>query len=153
MATNLSGLLAKLKEQGKIKKEETSPPPEQAVVVSNPNPNPNPTPAPFPTPEPEKKSDLYKVNPDLPFDLQEKLADLHGKIIDKHPAMPSLLRDIHSTLAQYPENVTLLSEQDIGIIVSGLKAHTQVQIVASTSKSAKSASLKKKISAMSDDDF
>lgn len=40
--------------------------------------------------------------------------------------MPTLLREIHTTLLQQPENVTLLSEEEIKTIVNGLEVQTGV---------------------------
>lgn len=89
---------------------------------------------------------------ELPFDLLEKITELEQKILDKHPAMPALLRDIHRTLAAYPENVTLMTDEQIGIVVSGLKVHTQTTLVTTAAKKT-TASVAKKLASMSIDDF
>jgi len=62
----------------------------------------------------------------LPFELAEKLASLENLIKEKHPRMPTLLQEIHSALRQQPENVILLSEEEISSIVEGLKIQTGV---------------------------
>ena len=59
-----------------------------------------------------------------------KVAELQELIHKAHPRMPMLLRDIHSILKADPDNVTLLSESDIGVIVSGLKLQTKTVITA-----------------------
>jgi len=65
----------------------------------------------------------------LGFELQEKLTALQSAILAKHPTMPTLLQDIHRALKLQPENVTLMSEEEIAIVVSGLQAQTQVSLV------------------------
>ena len=84
----------------------------------------------------------------LGFEFAEKLASLQAAILNKHPTMPTLLQEIHRTLKQYPENVTLMNEDEIAIVVSGLMAQTQTSLVkatvASASKSATN-SVKNKI--------
>lgn len=60
--------------------------------------------------------------------LQEKVADLQTKLLEAHPAMPTLLHQIHSLLQKDPELVTLMSEEEIGTIVNGLKVQTATSI-------------------------
>ena len=67
----------------------------------------------------------------LGFELAEKVQSLSKLILDKHPRMPVLLREIHTALSLQPENVTLMSEEEIGIIVSGLKVQTGIEFSAS----------------------
>lgn len=69
-----------------------------------------------------------------PQDIAMKIAELDSMIKAAHPRMPMLLRDIHTILKNDPENVTLLSEEDIAVIVSGLKKQTQVEITATAMK-------------------
>lgn len=73
----------------------------------------------------------------IPFDLQEKIASLQDAILNAHPKMPTLLHEIHKTLRAQPENVTLLSEEDIHILVSGLEHQTKTFLATSVSKTAK----------------
>lgn len=67
-------------------------------------------------------------------ELKMKIAELQSMILDAHPRMPLLLKDIHSILKNDPDNVTLLSEEDIGIIVAGLKKQTATEITTATLK-------------------
>lgn len=67
-------------------------------------------------------------------DLQMKIASLQESILTVHPRMPILLKEIHTILKNDPAVVTLLSEEDISILVSGLKRQTQVEITQSTLK-------------------
>lgn len=67
----------------------------------------------------------------LGFELQEKVAQLQQSLLDRHPRMPVLLREIHTVLRAQPENVTLMSEEEIAVIVDGLKIQTGVEFAAS----------------------
>lgn len=75
--------------------------------------------------------------------LREKVATLQNALLTAHPSMPVLLRDIHNHLKQDEEIVTLLSEEEIGIIVNGLMKQTQTVIIAATMKKGTGKSLKK----------
>jgi len=66
--------------------------------------------------------------------LKGKIAELQEQILAVHPRMPTLLREIHTLLKSDPTNITLLDEDDISIIVSGLKKQTQVEISQATLK-------------------
>jgi heterodisulfide reductase subunit B len=79
------------------------------------------------------------------YQLKEKVTELSDLILSKHPRMPTLLREIHTTLGKYPEQVVLLSEEEIGIIVSGLTVHTKVQFAANAISSAKAPSATKSL--------
>lgn len=88
--------------------------------------------------------------------LKEKVAELSAALLAKHPTMPTLLREIHTTLSKYPEQVTLMSEEDIAVVVSGLKVQTGVEFAtaaASSKSTAASTNLKKKIDKLGADAF
>lgn len=85
--------------------------------------------------------------------LSEKVSALSEAILGRHPTMPTLLREIHTTLRSYPEQVTLLSESEIQVIVSGLSVQTNVAFAASASKPAAAKSLTAKIKALGADAF
>ena len=70
------------------------------------------------------------INPEL----QMKISALENAIHTAHPTMPILLKEIHTILKNDPSNVTLLSEEDISIIVSGLKQQTKTEITQATMK-------------------
>jgi hypothetical protein len=70
--------------------------------------------------------------------IKMKIAELEQQILSAHPKLPILLREIHAILKQDPANVTLLSEEDIGILVSGLKKQTNTEIAAKILTSKKS---------------
>ena len=74
---------------------------------------------------------------DITFQLKEKVASLEAALLSRHPTMPTLLRDIHTALRAQPENVTLLSEEDIKVIVQGLQVQTGNFLAESVSKGSK----------------
>jgi len=76
----------------------------------------------------------------IPFALQESITALQNAILHKHPTMPTLLREIHTALRKQPENVILLSEDEIATIVTGLQHQTNTFLAESVSKSSKSTS-------------
>lgn len=69
--------------------------------------------------------------------IKEKIASLNSALLSQHPTMPSLLREIHSTLKANPDCVTLLEEEEIGVIVNGLKRQTATEISTAALKSPK----------------
>lgn len=71
-------------------------------------------------------------------DLQMKIASLQEAILQVHPRLPILLKEIHTILKNDPSIVTVLGEEEIATIVNGLKLQTKTEITA--------ASLKKKTS-------
>jgi hypothetical protein len=70
----------------------------------------------------------------LDQELQMKIASLEAAILESHPTIPILLQQIHRQLKADPACVTLLSEDEIGIIVSGLKRQTQTELVSASMK-------------------
>lgn len=91
---------------------------------------------------------------EIGFELKEKIAALEQALLDRHPTMPTLLREIHTTLRKQPENVTLLSEDQIKVIVNGLQKQTGVELVQAVTKApGKTAALKSKIKDLGVDAF
>lgn len=89
----------------------------------------------------------------LPFELAEKLASLETLIKEKHPRMPTLLHEIHSALRAQPENVVLLSEEEITTIVEGLQIQTGVSLAASVVSKSGKAGTTKRLSSVTVDDI
>jgi hypothetical protein len=87
------------------------------------------------------------------LEIKAKIAELNTLILSAHPTMPILLRDIHTQIRRDPELVTVISEEEIGMIVNGLKVQTNTALVTQTVKSAKSAATKKALSKISADDL
>lgn len=84
----------------------------------------------------------------LGFELREKVLALEQALLERHPRMPVLLREIHTVLRAQPENVTLFSEDEIAILVSGLKIQTGVEFAASAVKGTGSKAASAKIKAL-----
>ncbi len=87
------------------------------------------------------------------FELSSKVQQLTDLLLSKHPMMPTLLREIHTTLRTYPEQVTLLSEEQISQIVQGLKVQTGVEFAASVKAPSATKNLKNKIATLGADAF
>lgn len=80
--------------------------------------------------------------------LKMQLAELEQALLGKLPEFRTILRDIHSKLRADPDCVTAMSEDEIGVIVSGLIHHANVEIIAPKAvKAAKAAAKKTPISA------
>jgi hypothetical protein len=71
-----------------------------------------------------------------------KISELHQAILEDHPTMPSLLREIHQNLKLDPENVTLLNPEEVSVIISGLMQQTDTTITTSILKGTKGKSAK-----------
>ena len=85
---------------------------------------------------------MSELNKSLQFEVAEAIQDLSDKLLSQHPEMPHLLRKIHQTLKANPEVVTLLSEEQIGVIVNGLSRQTQTTIATSLATGKKGKSIK-----------
>lgn len=70
----------------------------------------------------------------LPDDIKFKIASLQQSILEVHPRLPIVLKEIHTLLKNDPAIVTLLSEDDIASIVSGLKLQTKTEITQAAMK-------------------
>lgn len=70
--------------------------------------------------------------------LQSKITHLAEALKEVSPAMPNILREIHTTLKGFPEVVTLLTEEEIGVIVSGLCKQSNINLVPIVAKTSKS---------------
>ena len=93
------------------------------------------------------------MNVGIGFELKEKVQSLASAILDKHPRMLVLLREIHTALLAQPENVTLMCEEEINIIVSGLKVQTNIEFAQSAISGAGKTSAVAKIKKLGADAF
>ena len=88
------------------------------------------------------------------YELKEKVASLEAALLSRHPTMPTLLKQVHSTLLQYPEQVTILSPEERATIIKGLSHHTGVKFAeAATKKPSASKLLKDRIKNLGVDAF
>lgn len=85
--------------------------------------------------------------------VREKIASLQSALLERHPRMPTLLQEIHSALRAQPENVTLLAEEDICTIVSGLQQQTNTFLADTVSKSKGKAGTTTRLKNLSEDAF
>jgi len=87
------------------------------------------------------------------YALKEKVAELSAALLSKHPTMPVLLNEIHKTIRQYPEQMTLLEESEIQTLVSGLIQQTKVEFATTAIKVGKEKSVAAKIKSAGADAF
>ena len=85
--------------------------------------------------------------------VKTKIAELNNALLTSHPTMPVLLREIHNHVRRDPELVTIISEEEIGIIVNGLKQHTQTVLVTTATKSTTTKAGKAAIAKLTADDL
>lgn len=76
-----------------------------------------------------------------------KMQELQEAIHTQHPKMPVLLMLIHKQITADPELVSVLSEEEIGTIVNGLKIQTKTELVGTVAKQSKARDKKTKLSA------
>lgn len=75
--------------------------------------------------------------------LKEKVLQVQSALLAAHPSLPGLLAEIHKTLKNDPAQVTLLDEDEIGILVSGLSYQTKVEIATTMAKDKTGKAMKK----------
>ena len=111
-------------------------------------------PAPSQSPAPIQRNLIQAQEKNLPSasELDRNVLELQEALLARHPRMPGLLREIHTALRAQPENVTLLNEEQISVIVNGLKVQTGVEFAAISAKSS-SKGIKAKIAAQGVDAF
>jgi len=75
---------------------------------------------------------------ELPQEIKMQMASLQEALLSAHPRMPTLLKEIHGILQKDPACVTIMTEEEIGIIVRGLEKVTATVLAeAVTSKTPK----------------
>jgi len=67
--------------------------------------------------------------------LREQIAQLQSALTTANPGMPTMLRTIHRALAGDKAIVTLLTPDEVGILVSSLMKQTNTIIAADIVKS------------------
>lgn len=72
---------------------------------------------------------LTQYQPTSVDDIREKIATLQNHMLLAHPLIPTLLRTIHTQLKADPEVVTLLLEEEIKVIISGLQHVTKIKLI------------------------
>jgi len=69
-------------------------------------------------------------------EISDSIDSLKAAIHGAHPRMPGLLQEIWKTLQSYPEQVTLLEEDQMEIIIAGLEKVVDTDLANITIKSA-----------------
>ena len=69
-----------------------------------------------------------------PEEIKLKIDELQELIHSAHPRMPVLLQDIHKLLRADPENVTIMTDEQIAVVIQGLQKQTGAQITTSLHK-------------------
>lgn len=64
------------------------------------------------------------------MELATQLNTLEQALLAAHPSMPTLLRQIHAGLLKNPAAIHALDDEQISIIISGLKSYTATEIIA-----------------------
>lgn len=91
----------------------------------------------------------------LNIEIKAKLDDLQAALLASDPQMPTLLRDIHRVLKAQPDQVTLMTENEVAIVVAGLQKQTNTNLAELTLSRGKSASklTRAKLAAMTAEDL
>lgn len=142
MALDLAKLKAKLAEQ----KAAQSP-----VQTESQNSNTLPC-VQTQTPVPETKpveSIPATNNPQEYIRIKNSISELNDALIQQVPNIAHLLRDIHAQLREDKSVVTILTEEEIGVITLGLRRHTSTEIATTAPKTA----AKKALSRVTTDDL
>ena len=88
--------------------------------------------------------------------LDMKIAELHSAIESKLPNYAGLLKDIHKLTFQNPAQATLLTPEQIRVIVTGYEKYTNVQLAelsGSKGKGSDTRAAKNLVKTMSVDDI
>jgi len=72
----------------------------------------------------------------LPIQAAMLFASLEQSLLKATPQLPTLLADIHKLLASDAQTVTLMSDRESALLVSGLIKHTGVVLTESAAKKA-----------------
>lgn len=64
------------------------------------------------------------------MELASQLDTLEQALLAAHPSMPTLLRQIHAGLLKNPAAIHSLDDDQIAVLISGLKSYTATEIIA-----------------------
>lgn len=84
--------------------------------------------------------------------VKEKILLLETALLEAHPKMPVLLKEIHDVLKVQADIATLLEEDEIAIIVQGLEKQTNTEL-ASAIKTKETKAKKAKVAAITEEDL
>ncbi len=92
-----------------------------------------------------------KLSPQITAQFEQELASLSAALEQKLPGFKEYLIKIDRILKSYPEITYLLKEEQIGIIVSGLKQEADIQFFTKEQKATKSKAGKFEVTGGGDD--
>lgn len=85
--------------------------------------------APAPVAQPIAQAPQLAIDP-VYMELASQLDTLEQALLAAHPSMPTLLRQIHAGLLKNPAAIHSLDDDQIAILISGLKSYTATEIIA-----------------------
>ena len=85
--------------------------------------------APAPVAQPIAQAPQLAIDP-VYMELAIQLDTLEQALLAAHPSMPTLLRQIHAGLLKNPAAIHSLDDDQIAILISGLKSYTATEIIA-----------------------
>lgn len=66
------------------------------------------------------------------LDVEQRIQEIGAALLRQDPMLPGHLEAIHKNLMQYEELTHLLSDEQIGVLMSGQKRYVAVQLVKET---------------------
>lgn len=81
--------------------------------------------------------------------IRDKMSELQEALDNNVPGFAHILKDIHDNIRADPDSVTILTDEEIAVIVKGLEKHAH--IVVTPAKAKKAASNKSKAPIGADD--
>lgn len=85
--------------------------------------------------------------------IQERIAQLQQSMEAQFPDFPSLLKEVHSALKEYPDTVHFLSPAERAAVVQACFQQAAVSIQAANKKSGRSSATGKKLKDVTEDDI
>lgn len=82
---------------------------------------------------PIKSNSVLATSPEY-AKVYEDLCSLEQQLVENIPTFVSTLRDIHRAQAQDPNIVTIMTPEEIGVILTGLRKHMAVEVIAPKAK-------------------
>lgn len=79
----------------------------------------------------------------LGFEFLDKVNQLEEALLERHPLLPNLLREVYTALRKQPENAVLANEEELAIIVQGLDQQTGAALATLAVSQSKKPSAKK----------
>lgn len=82
----------------------------------------------------------------ITFRLRQSVSELTAALLAKHPSLATLLKEIHLTIRKYPEQVTILTEEELNGIFHSYEEMSKITLANSvTAKKSSEKNLKTKI--------